>query len=102
MSNESGSTIMPDNSPTSHPASPQSASCSQPSRLASRYQILTNHLPNLTKQAFLQDGIMAPSDVINLANYADFTLDYISELLDEIADLRQSLSDIQHTRQPYL
>lgn len=45
---------------------------------------------------------MAPSDVINLANYADFTLDYISELLDEIADLRQSLSDIQHTRQPYL
>lgn len=102
MNNESNSRTSQEISPTLPTASKESAGCSQPSQLASRYQILTNHLPNLTKKAFRQDGIMAPSDVSNLANYADLTLDYISELLDQIADLQQQLSDLQHTRPPFI
>ena len=103
MNNESGSTIMPENYPTSQPASPQSAGCSQSSpKRPTLDQIVTTLLPDLIHKASLQDGIMAPSDVTNLADYADRLLDAAKELADDIIQLRQALSDLRHTRQPYL
>ena len=59
-------------------------------------------LRQLVKTAFLQDGIMAPSQVIQLAVQTDLLLDKCATLEEDNADLRQNLSDFQHTRPPYL
>ena len=65
-------------------------------------QITTKLLPDLVEKAFRQDGIMTPSQVIDLALMAGRILEHSVFLQERIDDLNQRLEDIQYTRPPWI
>lgn len=88
---------LPDSMKSSN-GSPQPPTDCRPSL----HQIKNKLLPDLVEKAFRQDGIMAPSQVIDLALMTGRILEHSVFLQEHTDDLNQRLEDIQHTRPPWL